>query len=1039
MRVRPLALAATLGALVAALSCDGRTTSGPAAPAPSLVPASVSLEPAEVTVEAGDTVRLKATVYNDRAQPISDAVVTWASGDPTVATVDTTGLVTGVKGGSTSLTVTSGPAATTAPVTVQSQDRATLIDLHDATSGGDWTQSENWVSDEPIGSWYGVSVNAESRVTAIDLSGNGLKGRLPENLGNLAFLTDLRVNGNAELSGPIPVSLSELGIRTLQYGGTKLCTVRDEEFQAWLNAIPTREGEFVACNEDRADLMKLYEAMGGEGWTNATKWGTDAPLGEWTGVAVDPRTGRVAGINLSRNNLTGRIPPEIRSIRQLEFLRLDNNDLEGEIPPEIGDLPELVRLDLDGNRLTGRIPPEIGNLRKLRTLWLGGDGLTGPIPPELGKLSRLEALHLYKAGFEGSIPPELGSLTRLRVLEISDTGIAGPIPEALGGLRSLRELHLTRNRLTGPLPESLGRLTSLGLLILVDNEIDGPLPETFGFARSLYRVWLQDNPGLSGPLPESMTRLDRIFELRAERTGLCMPRTPTFRAWLESSLPRYRIRFCGAEAHAEAYLTQAAQSRDFPVPLVAGEGALLRVFVTSEEETGATMPPVRATLFLDGAEVHVADIPAGSSAIPAEVREGELDLSANALIPAEVIQPGLEMVVEVDPDGTVDSNLGVAKRIPATGRMEVDVRVVPPMRLTLLPIILAADNDESAAEFASTAEADDEIFWQTRNLLPVADFELAKHEPVIIDRSDIVALLRDVARIRIIEEGVGHWIGLIASPLGSSGAAFNPYYVSRRVHAKASVSVVNAETIAHELGHNFSLLHAGCGNPTLVDPAFPHSAGRTGVWGYDPRNGGSLVPPDRAELMSYCDPTWISDYFFTNALRFRRQDPLEIQGARVPRTGLLVSGDAAADGTLRLDPVFVVEAPPALPETSGPYALTGRRADASELFSLSFDMTEVADVDGRSAFTFVLPVEAAWQSELVSLELSGPDGVVEVREGSAPPMAIMRDPATGRVRAILGNLPPGPLARSVAEARAPEPGLDIMVSSGLPGAEAWPR
>ena len=42
--------------------------------------------------------------------------------------------------------------------------------------------------------------------------------------------------------------------------------------------------------------------------------------------------------------------------------------------------------------------------------------------------------------------------------------------------------------------------------------------------------------------------------------------------------------------------------------------------------------------------------------------------SANAVIPSHVVQPGLEMVIEVDPAGTLDPALGVAKRMPETGR-----------------------------------------------------------------------------------------------------------------------------------------------------------------------------------------------------------------------------------------------------------------------------------------------------------------------------------------------------------------------------------
>ena len=138
----------------------------------------------------------------------------------------------------------------------------------------------------------------------------------------------------------------------------------------------------------------------------------------------------------------------------------------------------------------------------------------------------------------------------------------------------------------------------------------------------------------------------RVSEMSRNRsslkdgTGLCVPQTPTFRDWLESAVLKYRIKPCGAEGKAEAYLTQAAQSREYPVPLVAGEGALLRVFVMSEQETGTMIPPVRATFFVDAAEIHAVDIPAGSSAIPTEVQEGEFDLSANVEIPAEVIQPG---------------------------------------------------------------------------------------------------------------------------------------------------------------------------------------------------------------------------------------------------------------------------------------------------------------------------------------------------------------------------------------------------------------
>ena len=360
---------AALGLLgLAILSCGGGDTSGPPPgppppPPTATVPARITLEPEEVAVVAGDTIRVRARVLNDRAQPISDAVVTWTSSDPTVATVDATGLVTGLKEGNASLTATSGPVTNSAPVAVHSLDRAVLMALYIGTRGLEWTNNGNWGTDEPVGSWYGVTANEQSRVTAIDLSENGLNGQLPEDLGSMAFLTELEVGGNDKLSGPIPFSLSDLGIQTLQYGGTMLCTVRDEGFQAWLNAIPTRNGEFLACNEERSDLMTLYEAMGGDSWTESANWGTDAPLENWFGIAVDS-VGRVTQIAMRDNNLRGEIPPEIQYFPYLRRLRLDYNQLEGEVPPEIGKLTELRRMDIDGNNFTGPDPARVGKPRQ---------------------------------------------------------------------------------------------------------------------------------------------------------------------------------------------------------------------------------------------------------------------------------------------------------------------------------------------------------------------------------------------------------------------------------------------------------------------------------------------------------------------------------------------------------------------------------------------------------------------------------------------------------------------------------------------------
>ena len=1021
--------AAALGVFPALLSCgEGVTPPPPPPPAEAPRPTTVTLEPDPAVVVAGETVQLTARVLDQRARIISSAPVAWESSDPAVATVDGSGLVTGLKEGQASVTATSGAATASVPLAVQSQDRATLLDLYDAASGADWTRREDWTTEAPIGSWYGVEANSKGRVLVLRLSDNGLRGQLPQSLGQLAFLTDLRVDGNA-LTGPLPISLAGLGLEALHYGDTTLCTPSDGAFREWLGAIPSRDGALLECNEERADLETLYEAMDGPNWRNSVNWLTEAPLSSWYGIRVD-ETGRVTEINLNNNRLSGWIPSKIGRFPRLRLLRLDGNRLTGPIPPELGGLSELGTLHLAGNDLRGQLPLELGNATRLVQLSLNDNQLSGPVPSELGNLVYLRQLYLNDNLLTGSIPLEFGTFSDLGRLRLSGNRLEGPVPPELGELGSLQWLDLGGNNLSGPLPAELGQLDRLQALWLGDNMFSGSVPPAFGDLGALEQLHLQSNEELSGPLPESLTSVG-LEELLAGGTALCVPDQPAFRAWVEAILKR-RIRPCRAEGESDAYLTQAVQSRDYPVPLVAGEQALLRVFVTSEQETAETMPPVRATFFVDGMEARVVDIPAGSSPIPTEVEEGELDLSANVEVPGEVIQPGLEMVVEIDPAGTLDPGLGVMKRIPASGRAAVDVRVLPTLNLTLIPFIWTGDNDPAAVTLVNEIHRGHDILWQTNNLLPVGAFEINRHASVTIGSNRAFDVLYETGRIRTVEGGTGHFMGLLNEPEGAAGAA--------HIGQKVAMSNLTESTIAHELGHNLNLRHADCGAAANPDPTFPWPNAAIGAWGYDPRDGGSLVPPDWADLMSYCPPEWISDYYFTNSLRYRLVD--EGAPSRVPAAAsrtLLVSGRVSKDGVPVLEPAFVTEAPPVLPDSDGPYQLAGRRADGGELFSLRFGMPEVGDGDGRTGFVFALPVEPGWDTELASLLLTGPGGAVEMREGSEPPVAILRDPRTGQVRAILRDLPAGTLASSDLDALAPEPGLDVMISRGLPDAAAWRR
>ncbi len=816
-------------------------------------------------------------------------------------------------------------------------DRAALTALHAAAGGAGWTDSEGWLGDAVLVGWHGVETDSLGRVATLDLTGNGLAGRLPAGLGEL---TALRVGDNA-LSGRLPRTLLGLSLGELDYAGTELCAPADEAFRGWLDAIAVLGDTGAECAPatDREILEMLHAATVGRDWIDSRNWLTEAPLAEWRGVEVDDQ-GRVVELRLWDNGLAGRLPPEFGDLAHLEYLRLSDNALTGAIPSELSGLSALRHLALDGNALTGAIPPELGDLPALEELRVENNDLSGPLPPELG------------------------------------------------GLASLRGLALT------------------------------------------------GNPRMSGSLPAELMSLGRLERLLAGRTGLCAPADPAFAAWLDGVHTR-RVAPCAGREAPAAYLVQAVQSRAFPVPLVAGAQALLRVFPTAARAAGAGVPAVRARFFVDDRETHAEYVPGGSGTIPTGVDEGSLATSVSAEIPGSVVRPGLEMVVEVDPDGTLDPALGVARRIPATGRLAVDVRALPPLELTVVPFLWAQAPDSSILDAVRGMAADpqgDALLADVRALLPVGALELTAHEPVLSSSNDARRLMEETEAIRVLEGGGGHYLGTMAgSVTGPSGAAFVP--------GRAGFSIPRSGTIAHELGHNLGLHHAPCGGAGAPDPSFPHPDGSAGAWGYDFARG-ELVRPTTPDVMSYCGPPdGISDYHFANALRYRLFEARAEAGtvASASARSLLLWGGADADGAPFLNPAFVVEAPPALPDSAGAYTLTGWTTGGTELFSFSFAMPRAADGDGGSGFAFVLPVEPGWAGELAGIILAGPGGTFALNDDSDVPTAILRDPRTGRVRGILRELPLPARAAMDAVGRSPGPEFDVLFSRGIPNAAAWRR
>ena len=220
----------------------------------------------------------------------------------------------------------------------------------------------------------------------LSLSSNQLSGTVPEELGHLTNLEELYLWDN-RLSGMVPETLVGLiMLETFEFHHNPgFCAPVDDAFQTWLRGISTVLGSSCAPEdspEDRAVLTQVHSATDGANWTNNTNWSSERFTREWYGVTTDA-SGRVHGLFLDSNQLTGNIPSELGGLTELERLYLDGNQLTGRIPSELGDLANLRVLSLGDNRLTGEIPAELGRLTNLTVLRLAGNQLTGCVPAAL--------------------------------------------------------------------------------------------------------------------------------------------------------------------------------------------------------------------------------------------------------------------------------------------------------------------------------------------------------------------------------------------------------------------------------------------------------------------------------------------------------------------------------------------------------------------------------------------------------------------------------------------------------------------------------
>ncbi|MED6122592.1 hypothetical protein PIB30_041130 [Stylosanthes scabra] len=274
----------------------------------------------------------------------------------------------------------------------------------------------------------------------LDLCGNKLQGNIPESMFNLVSLTHLCFSGTQSSSLHFPLFSKLQNLKTLALSGFNSLLLDSENNASYNKFTNLRALKLVQIN--LTDFSKTL----------------------WEFPNLD-------ALQLSENNLEGKMPQWIQNIHSLEHLKLTHNQLSS-----IGQFSwyQLKDLDLSFNSLSDDNISFICKATSLEIVNLSYNKLRGTIPECVANLSSLlRVLDLQVNKFHGTLPSIFS--WRLETLNLNGNQLEGHLPRSLSNCTYLVDFDIGNNQIEDTFPNWVQSLQYLEILVLGSNKLYGPI------------------------------------------------------------------------------------------------------------------------------------------------------------------------------------------------------------------------------------------------------------------------------------------------------------------------------------------------------------------------------------------------------------------------------------------------------------------------------------------------------------------------------------------------------------------------------------